>query len=37
LIRKQALVELGEDIKQIDIRLADIKREMPVVIDIEKV
>lgn len=36
LIRKQALVELGEDTAEVELKLADIKREIPVVIDKEK-
>ena len=36
LIRKQALVELGEDTAEMELKLADIKRETPVVIDREK-
>lgn len=36
LIRKQALVELGEDTSEIELKLADIKREKVVVIDKEK-
>lgn len=36
LIRKQALVELGEDTAEVELKLADIKRETPVVIESEK-